>query len=98
MKLPDWTEADADVSGDYREEMTHSRQLATAVVEVFEDLLDDHGIFLPDDDVKAQTKGMTDAQRNKWRIDNCIAPLYGCQYDDLVSAVSERIENYLEKL
>lgn len=49
------------------------RELARRIVEVFEDLLEAHGIIVPDAD----------------RPEDNDTPLYGCTYGDLVDRIEE---------
>ncbi len=39
LTLPNWTEDDAEITGDFRDDMSHERYLAQVVVDVFEDFL-----------------------------------------------------------
>ena len=49
------------------------RELAQKIVEVFEDLLEEHGIIVPDAD----------------RPEDNDTPLYGCTYGELVDRIEE---------
>lgn len=55
------------------------RQLAFEIVDLFDDLLDQHNIYVPDED-------RTGAEDE--------APLYGCTYYDLVDEVAALIGSY----
>lgn len=57
------------------------KKIATSIVELFEDLLDEHGIIIPDDDRPADND----------------APLYGCTYGNLVDDVSDVIISALNR-
>lgn len=59
--------------------MTVKRQLAIDLVEIFEDLLEEHGIIVPDPDRE---------------YDND-TPLYGCTWANLVDDVEEKILSFL---
>jgi hypothetical protein len=81
MKLPNWTQTDAQETGNELSDMTHERNLAMSIVETFEDLLDTHNIVIPDPD---RSDDPQDEQ-------SCI---YGLTYDALVSDIADKIENY----
>lgn len=53
------------------------RELAREIVELFEDLLEAHGIIIPDAD----------------RPEDNDTPLYGCTYGDLVDKIEEVLRN-----
>jgi hypothetical protein len=56
---------------------SNTEQTARAVVELFEDLLERHGIIIPDDD----------------RPEDNDAPLYGCTWANLVDQVAAIISD-----
>ena len=58
---------------------SRKRQLAFEIVDLFENLLDQHNIYVPDED-RTGAEGET--------------PLYGCTYYDLVDEVEALIGSY----
>lgn len=58
--------------------MNGTKALATAIVELFEDLLDDKGIEVPCAD---------EAEENQRHLNGNTAKLYGTEYGDLIDRV-----------
>lgn len=62
--------------------MRESQRIAVAVIDLFENLLEKHGIIIPDED----------------RTPDNDTPIYGCTYGDLLDAVAETIESYVKAI
>lgn len=86
MKLPEYTEQDAEQNGNYLDEMTHERQIAMDITDDFEDFLDGLDVTLPN------------RERDENQLTGEESNLYGQQYDDLVNSVRHTIENCLENI
>ena len=84
MKFPEFTEKDANETGNFLAEMTHERDLALQIVDSFEDWLDRKGIVVPDPERDAQ---LGEGEK---------AILYGETYDGLVGQIQDVIEQKLE--
>ena len=58
-----------------------SRQLAISILDIFDDMLEEKGITIPDDDREGNEEE---------------APLYGCTYFDLEDKISTLLASYVD--
>jgi hypothetical protein len=73
----EWTEADANRTGDFRSDMSHERHEAVGIIDIFENFLESRGIEIPNKEKEHAGNGVE------------IAIIFGSDYYGLEDEITE---------